>query len=357
MRRPYRSSRLRYSPAVRVPDEIDVMEMSKLLLRRRKAVTAVITGAMFIFILLVGFTLLTWNAQLYDNYLGNMGLNGNVSYQTSAELLLVTGFKFNKNIMNLTITNNSPVTVRIISLWLSNVSASPVWHKSFTVSLYINPFKTIPNVGQTVGTVYPSLLYTVRLVTDRGNLFGATNYKKTTIVGIAQSMGWISFDWDTYAWTSLNYQSPQPAWNISSSGVGSPIQFQINATNHWDKPLTLLRYTYLRMDKSTGGGSSMVFYIMDPTSTASGSPGPTCYNPSSPITLYPSSTGNYEAGGTPVTLKLLGQVASPDNNCNKSQNLVTDKFAVFLVIYYMYYIGSKPYYLAQTIPFEATIIS
>lgn len=330
------------------------MEMGKLLLRRKKAVTAVINAAMFIFILLVGFTLLTWNAQLYDNYLGNMSLKEKLSYQASAELVFVTGFKFSQNVMNLTITSNSPVTVRIISIWLSNLSASPVWRKSFSLNLYINPYKSISSVGQTLGTVYSSMLYTVKLVTDRGNMFGASSYRKTTIVGIAQSMGWISLDWDTYAWTSINYYTPQPAWNISSSSVGQTIQFQINVTNHWDKPLTLLKYTYLRMDKSTGGGSSMVFYIMDRTSTP---PQPACYNPSSPITLNPSSTGNYEAGGTPVTLKLLGQVASPDQNCSKSKSLVTDSFAIFLVIYYMYYIASQPYYLAQTIPFEATIIS
>lgn len=322
-----------------------------------RAVSSLLGATMFIIILLVSFGLIIWNTQSYDTYLASNNSKEDAIYQASSEFVSLTDFKFSQNNkMNLNITNLSPVTVRIVSLWVSNLSTTPQWHKRFNVNIYLNPFQTIAGVGQNLGTFYPSKLYTVMLVTQRGNLFGGTNYKKTTIIGIAQSMGWISIDWDTYMYTSSgNPTIPKAAWNISKGQTGQLIQFQINVTNHWNNALYLLKYTYLRMDKSKTSGNTLTFYLMDTSSTIGSLQ---CYNPSTyPIILQPNPNGNYDKGGTPVTLKFLGQSSGTSTNCNKSTELKTDQFAVFLVIYYKYQINSQWYYLAQTIPFEATVIS
>jgi hypothetical protein len=324
---------------------------------KSKGVSSVLSATMFVAILLVSFGLVVWNGQIYSSYLGAINSKENSYDQTSAEEVSVTAFYINQNKLNLTITNDSPNIVRIVRMWVSNLSVpagSPLWRRTFDMNVMVKPGLYVMNVGRTLGTFYSSELYTVKLVTDRGNAFGATNYGKTTKVGIAQGTGWISLDWDSYKFNNINNLNLRPAWNLSKSGLGNVVQFQIAVINHWDKNLTVMKYTYLKMDRSTTSGSTMNFFLMDPSSQPNNV---MCYDPVlRPIVLQPNKTGDFETGGTPVTLKFLGSDWK-SGQCSSSPALQTDRFQVYLVIFIKYQIGVTWYYMAQTIPFEGTNIS
>jgi len=328
--------------------------MAKLARRKSKGIGALVSATMFITIMLLSFGLIVWNGQIYNDFLNNVNSKENAFSSQASEILSITGFKFNKNKMNLTIVNSGPDYVRIVRIWILNLTASPAWHQSFPVNIYLNPSKSVTGVGQIFGTIYSSMLYTVKLVTERGSIFSATNFIETAVLGMAQGVGWITIDWYSYKFTSTTYpNTAQPAWNFSKSRIGGLIQLQLDVVNHWDKDLTLLQYTYLRMDKSATSGTTKTYYLMDPYSTIAQ---PTCYDQvHNPIVLHPNSNGDFPTGGPKVTLLFLG--ASPTSGCKSQSSVVTDQFSVFLVIYYQYNVGSTTYTLAQTIPFEATNIS
>jgi hypothetical protein len=313
---------------------------------------------MFIAIVFVSFGLFVWNGQLYSDYLTNLRSREDRFDQMSSELISITDFRFDLNKINLTVTNNGTNTARIVRVWVYNLSAPSAWTKSYSVNILITPSRSVKNIGQRQGADFgngytPSNLYVVKLVTEHGNIFSAVNYHRQTIVGIAQGMGWISLDWDSYMFNDINNLNLRPGWNVSKSGVGNVVQFQIGIINHWDRNLTLLKYTYLKMDKSTTVGSTMNFYMMDSNSQPNNI---LCYDPvAHPIVVPPSSTGDSETGGNVTTLKFLGS-GYAKNQCGSNQALQTDRFQVYLVLYYQYTLSSKTYVVAQTIPFEGTAI-
>ena len=320
-----------------------------------KGVGELVGAIMFITLMLLTFGLIAWNGQIYNAFLNSVNTKENNSSSQASELLSITGFKFNQDKLNLTVLNGGPNYVRIVRIWLLNLTSSPAWHTNFAVSIYLNPGNTVTNVGQTFGTIHSSMLYTVKLITQRGNIFSETNYVATSVLGLAQGVGWVTIDWYSYKFTSSNYLTPQPAWNFSKSQVGI-IQFQLGVSNHWVKDLTLTQYTYLKLDKSATSGSALVFYLMDPNSK----PYPTnqiqCYNQATkPYVLHPNTNGDTATGGLEVTLVFLGK--GTGSQCASQSALQADQFSVYLVLYYQYTVGTTTYTLAQTIPFEATNIS
>jgi hypothetical protein len=326
----------------------------------RRAVSSLLGAAIFLSILLVGYGLIIWNGQLYDSYAQEANTREQLYNERISEKIAITGLKFNLNKLSLTAKNIGSVTTRIVRIWIIDYSVSPQSPSVYGVNYYMNPGQSI-NFGQQLGTFNAAHLYTIKLVTSRGNIFGATNFGQSAIIGIAQGMGWLTIDWDTYYYTddtscsggTCNWKT---AWNITGTPQGQGrIEFRINVTNHWDKNLTLTKYTYLRLETDSGStGNAPPYYIMAPGSLP---PNPYCYTgPGTPITVPYNNTGDFETGGTPVRILFMDKDYYKGGNCNVPSNKpsAAHYYAAYIVVYYTYKIGSTIYTMAQTIPFEGT---
>jgi hypothetical protein len=328
----------------------------------RHAVGSIIGAAMFLFILLTGFGLIVWNSQLYDTYVQLANIREQQYNELVAENVAVTGFKFNQNKLSLTLKNEGFVTARIVRIWIDDNSISPSTHVRYNVNYYLNPGESV-TFGQQLGTFNAGHLYTIKLITSRGNIFGATNFGQSAIVGIAQGMGWLTIDWDTYYYTDDTSCSGgictwKSAWNITGTPQGQGrIQFRINVTNHWDRDVNLTKYTYLRLETDSGStGRAPPYYIMAPGSIP---PDPYCYTgPGTPITVPYNKTGDFPKGGTPMTILFMDTGYYKGGGCNVESNKpqATHYYSVYIVVYYTYRDPSdnKIHTMAQTIPFEAT---
>jgi len=322
----------------------------------RRAVSSILGGAIFISILLVGFGLIFWNGTLYDNYIQAINSRELLYQQRVSENVVVSGFKFSNGKLNLTIANFGPQMVNIIRIWVTDLSLQTPTHQRYDVNYFVNPSKSITNIGQNLNIPSAGHLYTVKFMTGRGNIFAATNFQQNAVVGIAQGMGWITIDWDSYLFTDNSiYPTWKPGWNIA--GAGNVIEFQINATNHWDRDLTVLKYTYLRLEIDTGStGNAKAYYIMAPGAR------PTvtnnyCYTgPDTPIVIPYNQTGDYPTGGKPTVLQFMDATYFSGGSCNIPSNKPQHGyFSVYLVIYYSWLDSTGVTHVsAQTIPFEAT---
>jgi len=314
---------------------------------------------MFLSILLVGYGLIIWNSQIYDAYTQEANAREQRYNDRISERVIVTGLKFTLNKLSLTVKNTGSITARIVRVWVEDNSVSPASRNSYDVNYYVNPGQSI-NFGQQLGTFNAAHLYTIKLITSRGNIFGRTNFGQSAVVGIAQGMGWLTIDWDTYYYTddascTGGVCTWKPAWNITGTSSGGIIQFRINITNHWDKDLNLTKYTYLRLETDSGAtGTAPPYYIMAPGSTPVN---PYCYiGPGTPITVPYNKTGDFPTGGTPVTILFMDKTYYKGPSCTVPSNKPTHAhyYSAYIVVYYTYKIGSKIHTMAQTIPFEAT---
>jgi len=323
----------------------------------RHALSSIVGGTIFIFILLIGFGLVAWNNSIYDSYVQDINSRELLYQRQVSENVAVTGVKFNQNKLNLTITNFSPITVRIVRVWVTNVSAtppSPPWHKSFDVNYHLTPGRSISNVAQNLGTFKSANLYAIKLVTERGTIFGATSFSQTSIVGIAQGMGWLAIDWESYVYRDNANLAWRKAWSIN--GTGNKLEFNITLINHWDRDLTLLKYTYLRLEIDSGStGNVYPYYVMDPGNTPIS---PVCYTQTdgSKIVVPYNRTGDFKTGGKPTQVPFMDVTYYNGGQCNVPSNTpqASHYYSVYIVVYYTYDFGGKTYVQAQTIPFEGS---
>jgi hypothetical protein len=349
-------------PKLMAPDPVDDnmkrqwTSMKKRTPSSRRAITPIVGGTIFIIILLISTGLIFWNASLYDSYLQDINNSELMYHQQVSENIAVTGFKFTNNVLNINITNFGPITVRIVRMWLTDISAD--WHKSFNLNYYVTPARTISVGGQPFGSLNANDLYTVKFITSRGNIFGDTNFANNPIVGIAQGMGWVTIIWNSYVFRDNNNQVWRPAWNISNSG--NELEFNITVVNHSNYNLTLLRYTYLRLEVSTGAtGNAYPYYIMSPGTTFSQ---PVCYTQGGqpPIVIPANKTGDISTGGKPVMIPFMDVVFYKGGQCNVPANKpqAASYYSVYIVLYYQFKTCPTCQTLtqAQTIPFEGTAL-
>lgn len=269
------------------------------------------------------------------------------------ERLNVPIIRYDSDKMNLTLLNNGPETVHIVRIWVTNFSASPPWHKLFNVNIYVNPGETKTNVGYILGSFRASQSFTVKLVTERGNLYTAQKFFRNVIVGFAFGIGWLVLNWTYWFFTSTNYPNLTPSWLFNKNDVGNTIQFQMQVTNHWDRDVTLVKFTRVQFSGAQANANDLVYYLMAPGSTPSSLVPYDPSQPGVPITVPKNTNGDWSVGGTPTVMKFYSGKAG---TANQPGALRTDDFAVYLILFYSYPCGSQTCTDAQTIPFLASTI-
>lgn len=144
------------------------------------------------------------------------------------------------------------------------------------------------------------------------------------------------------------------AWSIN--GTGNTLEFNMTVINHWDRNLTLLKYTYLRLEMDSGStGNAYPYYIMDPGNSPIS---PVCYTQTngSKIVVPYNRTGDFTTGGKPTQVPFMDVTYYKGGGRNVPSNKpqASEYYSVYVVVYYTYDLGGKTYVQAQTIPFEGS---
>ncbi len=140
------------------------------LARRRRGLSSVVGAIFLVLIIVAGFNLVTAGLSYYENYSAVLSEKSRVEWERTGEDIELVDVSVSSGKFNLTIWNSGSFTVRLVRLWVTNETSSPMWHRSFDIDYYISPKDTVMNVGQSIGLyVNSSNGYVLKVVTERGN--------------------------------------------------------------------------------------------------------------------------------------------------------------------------------------------
>jgi len=292
-------------------------------------------------------------AVLQDSASNELSQRNSLLLDKLSESILVLSGQVVNNKLNLMLLNNGGITTHIVRLWVTNKSASAGWHQEFDVNYWMQPGAVLNSFGGTTGFYNPSYTYLLKLVTGRGNLFQFIYASSNTLVATVQGFGWLTVDWQSYVYTySTNGgadQGPQSAWCVQRLS-STNYQFRAKVINHYNQSISLLSWTYLKLQANTGGDQP--FFLMAPNSYASA---PVAYptDPNSPNLITLGANPNDQAtGGTPLELRFFATVAG-ENKPNTLPNGPID-YSVLLVFFYKLPTSSGTQTVGQTVAYEGT---
>lgn len=302
----------------------------------------------FVVVIIAGFNLLLYNFAQHEPLVASMLAKQRSVLDRSDEDLQILDITINETsrILNITAFNKGGRPIHLIRAWVTNDSSPTPWHYGYSIEYRINVATIAKGIGSGLGKFDPQETFTINLFSERGNLFVVRYAWESTVVPTASGSGWLTMDWSTYNYTVSvnggNDQGPYGAWCVTNNGANRVYQFYTKVINHWDRDVHLFRESYLVFFQTSGGAQNL--YIMAPSSTAKTPVGYTTQ------ILVPANPLDQQAGGTPTTLKFLGD--KPGSDKQKDSVLGSGgSFAVFLVLFYQDLSGVT---LAQTIPFEAS---
>lgn len=317
--------------------------MSRLLSSRR-AISSTVAAAFMVMVIVLSFNMMLLSATYLQVPSSQLAQRNLFLRDKLAESISFVDVQVINSQLNITIYNGGGVTIHLVRLWVTN-SASQ-WHKGFDLNYWIYSGKSLVDVGDFTGQYDPSATYVLSLVTSRGNLFQTTYSPRNTVVATVQGFGWLTVDWGSYVYTySTNDgpdQGPYPAWCVQSRS-STEYQLYLNVINHYNKPLKLISWTYLKLQQSSGGGDQP-FYIMDPLSTAQH---PNDYSDYNQIQLDPNPA-DQQTGGPPKQVPFFAKSPGGDDQ----DNIVTGYYSVVIVFFYTD--GVQKF--GQTVPYEGTVV-
>jgi len=256
------------------------------------------------------------------------------------------------NKLSLTLLNNGGISLHIVRLWVTNTSSVSGWHQAFSEDAWIQPGSVLMSFGGDTGSYDPANTYLLKVVTGRGNIFQLTYAPSSTLVSTAKGFGWITIDWSSYIYTYSTGggadQGPLSAWCVIGLSSTS-YQFRVKLINHYNQTISLLSWTYLKLQANSGG--SQPFFLMASTSQASA---PVAYptDPNSPNLIPLGANPNDQAtGGAPVELRFFA--ATPGGTHSSTLSGVVDYSAV-VVIFYKLPTSTGTQTVGQTVAYEGT---
>jgi hypothetical protein len=277
--------------------------------------------------------------------------------------------------VNATIQNTGSIAIHIVEIAITSRSDSPMWHKIYSSNYFIDPGSSAINVGYNEVVNTPKALntantYTVTFITERGN--SQTGIYTPTAVqsGAYETFGnlgylTVSFTPTGFEYTSQQVSTPQIAWQLSYNyacgGYYPPdIIWWVVFSNHGMYDATIQQWSGIEVFPLGSGwygdywGND--FWIVDAGSTPNHI---TSYTSGSnyPQVIHASQSGNWQAGGVPVTLGF----GADSVNDNHGQNLqwgdngcqTGNVFEFIIMVTYTY--NGQEY--TQVIPFGGTVVN
>lgn len=323
--------------------------------RHRKASSPVVAGALFLAAMLIVFNALFLVSSQYGSFFGDSLAKMRSDHDQRTEQLSVLKMSINSQKLNLTLTNQGPLTIHLVSIWISEWNGSiSTGHVNRPLNVYIEPGQTAPGIGSDLQGVSfnAALTYAMRIVTDRGSVFPITYSPLSWGVSpgfINIGFLTISFDPTSFRYTQGSSCTPVPAWDVP--GTSDDIVWQIQVTNHGSQDIKLYEWssmTFIRITstKTSSSFNQETFFVVGPNSChASQVYG---YNVvSNPYIIPRDPQNDTQKGGTPTWVWF----AAPSHGDGDTQHITWNapsEYMIFMVFYFLY--GQTELY-TQVIPF------
>lgn len=138
----------------------------------RRGLSSII-GMIFLVVILssvIGY--FTYAISLIEQVNDQVMMKGIENFDKLRENFEITNIKIDSGKFNLTVQNTGELPINFTRLWVSNVTDSSWPLQNFTVNKVSSPGQVLNNVGQNLNLyALESQSYSLRLVTERGNLF------------------------------------------------------------------------------------------------------------------------------------------------------------------------------------------
>jgi hypothetical protein len=219
-----------------------------------------------------------------------------------------------------TIVNEGPIPVKIITLWVEDITVREYGFKNNLNIVLDSGGKYQLDVDVTVNAVASGHELNIFIITARGNRVVLTR-SYAEVSSLTEAMGPILFKYETFRWYSVQ-SGHSGTWEISRSE--KKVVWSVNLTNWMERDISL---SYDSMLMILSGSQGMVWYIKEPY----------VLKVNEEVTIYfcwqkPGGVGNY-----------IESLLPPEGT-----------YTVIIVLVGTYSDGGR---YAQTIPFSAVKIT
>jgi hypothetical protein len=190
--------------------------LNKRFAQNKKGVSTIIGAIFFVLILLGGFSMIVWEITEYDNYLQVVNDRNRLDWEKQNEIIEIESVYVLDESLNISVTNNGAVAAHLVDLWVTEHSDTIVnWHNLFQIDYYVNSGNTTMNIDRGLVECNPDLIYTVKIVTERGNIAVATYSWELTLPSVtwsdlAQGFGSIVIDFRSFRYFTYDGDTLQP---------------------------------------------------------------------------------------------------------------------------------------------------
>ncbi|NIM44747.1 MAG: hypothetical protein GTN80_09075 [Nitrososphaeria archaeon] len=345
--------------------------------KAKRGAGTLIAAAFMTLILLSGFTvffLIKTEAEDFQSTLESMNRLDWEQSQEKAKIYDAYWYpEANPDKLNVTVENTGSIEIQLQYIGVFNESNNQALNNTMPYQP-IEPYVLVnPGERRTIGP-YTTFNYeeniTIELITTRGNVFnersipeppGIPEFWSTTGLGYVT----ITFEPDSFQYTSNTVSEPTPAWVIPSETLADPSEaiWWIKLKSHSNTTITLTKWSWLELaDYHTATPTITNYYIVDPGSN--NADGLIAYGPeaaNAPQILEPPScalTGECTKsqlveGGPPITVKFASKKISPDIEF-QTGTITKGHYNLFIMLYYRF--GDDSTIYGQIIPFAGIIV-
>jgi hypothetical protein len=278
----------------------------------------------------------------YDSLIGLTYSVSDLHWERSSEGLAISNVQVDGSKLNATATNLGRVPLTIVTLWASQwTGTTSDWHKSFDINVYLAPGNVTKNIGQSLSQNFDSSkIYTVKIVSTRGNIASATYVPLGTVIAPGYvNTGYltIAFSDSAFKYTKNGSPTLYTAWDPPSSDTC--VVWYVEFTNHGAQDIKLYNYSVMSfVQVAVSNVKQVQFFIVHPSvvSVSDCSKGSVISYPSSPIQTIPKNAqGDTQLGGNPIWVK-FSATAPGGTNPQTGPWGAGDEYMVFIVMYYRY---------------------
>jgi len=135
----------------------------------KRGISTVIATVFMVAVIIIGLNVIIWGLNLQYNF-AQVIIDRNIAEtEKSGEEIELREVEIKNSKFNMTVVNTGALPVKLVNMWVTNMSAPNGWHKNYTLAEIINPGNSLTNIGQNVAlTAKNSDSYKINLVTERG---------------------------------------------------------------------------------------------------------------------------------------------------------------------------------------------
>ena len=150
-------------------------------MKYRRGLSSIIGMIFLVVILSSAIGYFTYAINLVEQVNDQLIMKGIESFDKLRENFEIVNIRIDEGKFNLTVKNTGELPINFTRLWVNNVTDNSWPLQNFTVNKVSSPGQVLYNIGQNLNLyVLESQSYSLRLVTERGNLFNVQVSSPTT---------------------------------------------------------------------------------------------------------------------------------------------------------------------------------